>query len=812
MSARALARGHVGALVGLAFAILGGSAFITVGAVLTETSLRAEVPPTRLADAEILVSAAQRVPVVEDFDVRLPERATVPADLVERVGRVPGVSAVAADVGLPLSITTDGVTRTVEAHPWPVADLGDPALRGAAPGPDAVVVDEEIAGIEVGDRLAVGVGETRRNLLVSGIVDAPGPGVHLATSTMSDLAALPGGASDLLAIRVSDDADIAAVAAAIEDVVGGEYAVTTGDARGAVESLAVGNARLELVALAASLAGTLLLLVGCIVASAMATSVANQRRELALLRAVGATPRQVRGLVARQATVAAACGLLPGVALGYLAAGWFCDQLAERGVLPVVVPVVHSPIAGLVVVALTLVVVQLAARGATFRASRRPATEAMGDAQVEPRQPSRVRTGLGLGLVVLSLAPAFGALVVTGEEAFLSAVSGTLLGIVGLALCGPALARAVTGRLAERRGERAPVTRWLALHQTHAYALRTAGAVTVLALAFGLTVAQVFAQSTLERATSAEQAAGMTADATITGALTAADVASLGDTAGVDAAVPMVSTSVVRTSRMLGDATTERFPALGLGPDADRVVDLDVAAGGLADLRGETVALDASTARRWGLDVGDRVELRLANGDPVSPEVVATYRRGFGFGTVVASTELLAAHGLARSADAALVSGDPAALDGWAASHPDHAVTAATSLTGSGSDPQRWLNLIVLLPMLGYVLVAVASSLRTTTRRRREEMSTLRMLGATPRQIRSMVTREALLLGSLAIAAGTVLSVLPMSILGLGVLARPWPQGPLWVIPAIGAVVMLAALTSMRGATRRILQRPPLTS
>ncbi|WP_313407106.1 FtsX-like permease family protein [Aeromicrobium sp.] len=813
LRARAMARGHIGALLALAFAILGGTTLVTAGAVLTETSLRSQVPPVRLADAQVLVSSPQRVAVAEDFDVRLPERATVPSDLVDRIATVPGVDSAVADVSVPVSVTISGQTRTHESHPWPVAALGDPELRGSAPSPDSVVLDTGIAdpaGLDVGDRIDLAAGGTHLPLRISGVVDAPGTEVHLDPATLSDLSPLPSGASDLVAVRLGDGASPDEVAAAISDVVGSDYAVTTGDARGAVESLVVGDARLQLLELSASAAGTLLLLVGLIVASAVANSVANQRRELALLRAVGATPRQVRGLVARQATAAAAAGLVPGVALGYLVAGWLGDQLAERGLLSTSLPLVTSPLAGAVVVVLTLLVVQLTARGVSLRASRRPATEALGEARVEPRHPSRIRTVVGLGLIALSLAPAFGSLAFSGEDAFLSAVSGTLVGIVGLALAGPVIARTVTGRLAGYSGRQAPVVRWLALHHTHAYSLRTAGAVSVLALAFSLTVAQVYAQSTLERATAAEQDEAFTAAATVSGPMTAAEVADLGEVAGVDAAVPLVTTSIVRTSRMLGDSTTERSPALALGPGADRVVDLDVAAGDLADLEGESVALAEATAGRWGVEVGDRVDLRLGNGDRVSPVVAATYRRGLGFGAVVVSTDLLAAHGLARSSDTVLVDGDGAAVAGWAASRPEVAVAPGASMTRGDANPERWISLIVLLPMLGYVLVAVANSLRTTTSRRREEMATLRMLGATPRQIRAMVTREAALLTGLAIAAGTVLAVLPMSVLGLGVLARPWPQGPLWVIPAISALVAVTALAAMRGATRRVLRAPVL--
>lgn len=808
LPARALARGHLGALLALAFAILGGSTLLTAGAVLTETALRAQVPPERLAAAPILVSAPQRVPTVEDFDVRLPERVTLPADLADRIERVPGVAAVVADTTFPVSLDAGGTTLTAYARDWTVSAWGDPALHGSSPGPDTVVLGEEVAdaaGLTVGESVRL-VGDAAREVRVAGIADVPG--VHLSTATLHELSPVPDRA-DLFAVRVTDGSDVDDVAADVEAVVG-DAEVTTGDARGAVESLAVGNARLQLLELSASIAGTLVLLVGCITASALTVSVASQRRELALLRAMGSTPRQIRDLVARQATAAAVVGLVPGVALGYPLAGWLGAQLAERGLLATDLPVVFSPFAGAAVVAATLLVVRLAARGATWRPSRRPATEAMGEAQVEPRRPSRVRTGIGLALIVTSLAPALGSLALGGEDAFLSAVSGTLLGIVGLAMAGPVLARTVTGRLAARVGDRAPVMSWLALHQTHAYSLRTAGAVSVLALAFSLAVAQVYAQSTLERASQAQRSDGITAPTQVSGSLSPGDVAGLDAKDGIDAAVAMVPTSVVRTSRSLGDATTERFPALGLGAGAQDVVDLDVADGDLADLRGETIALDETTASRWGLEVGDRADLRLGNGAAVEPTVVATYRRGLGFGTVVTSTDLLARHGLARSVSTVLVEGDRAALDAWADSRPGVVVGSPTVTADAEVGAQRWISLVVLLPMLAYVLVAVGASLRTTTRRRRDELATLRMLGATPRQVRAMVTREAALLATLAIGAGVVLAVVPMSVLGLGVLARPWPQGPLWVLPAIASVVAIVAVGSMRGATSRMLARPPL--
>ncbi|MGH1563317.1 FtsX-like permease family protein [Mumia sp. DW29H23] len=815
--ARALARGHLGALVAVVLAVFGGTAMITAATVLAESGITASVPPHRLAGADLLVSARQHVEVPEDFDVPLPERVLVPTTLAEQVATADGVAEVAADVTVPATLA--GGLRA-DAHSWDVAALDEPPLDGAAPhGDDELVLDEELAGaagLRPGDHVEVTVGGDRRTYRVSGVVDAPGSGISLDAATAVGLAGLPDGTTDLIAVRTTAGSDVAQVAAGLVSSLGDAYLVSTGVDRGGVERVEAAAARGELLELAGSLAGTLLLLVGCITAGALAISARNQRRDLALLRAVGATPRQVRRLIAQQATGAALIGLAPGIALGYPLAHRFADALTEAGMLSADLRLATTPYAALIVTALTVLVVQLAARGAAMRPSRMPSTEAMAESEVEPREPSRVRTVIGLVVIAAALGQTVLPLFVRGEAAFLSAATGTLVAVIGLALSGPGIARAVTDRLAASRwgdgtSRRVHVPTWLAVHNTRSYAVRTAGAVTVLALAIGLTITQFYALSTLARVVADDVAHGLVADATVTGQVSRADVADLSSTPGVEAVVPMVRTTVLRTSDLLGDPTTESYGALGLGPHADRVVDLGVDDGTLADLVGDTVALDVSAARSWDVKVGDRVDLVLGNGAQVRPRVVATYRRGLGFGTVTASTDLLAAHGAVRSVDTLLVAGDRGAVTRWAAPRQRVSVGSETALGDEESASlERWINLLVLLPMLGYVLVAAANSLVAATMQRRGEFSALRMAGATPRQIKAMVTREAAVLAGLAVATGFVLSVLPMSLLGLGLLGSPVPQGPWWVAPGIAALASAIALGSMRGAARRLLARPPL--
>ena len=233
--------------------------------------------------------------------------------------------------------------------------------------------------------------------------------------------------------------------------------------------------------------------------------------------------------------------------------------------------------------------------------------------------------------------------------------------------------------------------------------------------------------------------------------------------------------------------------------DAAAVVDVDVAAGDLTDLTGQTIALDASTAWSEGVEVGDRIELILADGSTVKPKLVATYERGFGYGKLLASTELVTGQLANRHYDAVLVTGSTDALRDWSDSQPgrqfSHGVAAA-GLATCAESPDGWLNIVVSLALLGYILLGVGNSLVAATTRRRTEFAALRLIGATPAQVRRMMAREAVIMTVLAVVAGWALSVLPQSILGLGFLGLPWPQGPLWLIPAMAAVVAAIAWTA----------------
>jgi putative ABC transport system permease protein len=120
-----------------------------------------------------------------------------------------------------------------------------------------------------------------------------------------------------------------------------------------------------------------------------------------------------------------------------------------------------------------------------------------------------------------------------------------------------------------------------------------------------------------------------------------------------------------------------------------------------------------------------------------------------------------------------------------------------------------WINIAVLAVLLGYLLLGIANKLIATTVQRRHEIATLRLIGATPGQIRAMMRREAALICAVALGTGLLLSALPLTFLAIGFLHRPWPAGPIWLPPAVVAVVAAIAFLTMEIPTRKALRTPP---
>ncbi|WRZ95209.1 FtsX-like permease family protein [Streptomyces sp. NBC_01007] len=836
--------GHrITALIAVACAVLGGAALITGTGVLAESGLRSHLPVGRLGGADVVVAADQKFHPSGDLPIALPERRTVPAELVGELAELPGVTEAVGDVGFPAALV-DAHGRVVPAgdprasgHGWSSVKLLDGAqVHGSGPsGSGEIAVDSATAaaaGVKAGDRIeAVAGARPAARYRVSAVVDAPGAGVFFADTTAVRLSGRDGrdgdsraGTVDLIGLRTAPGSE-ERVADEVRTKLKGAgltgLETVTGASRGDLVSPGAGASRSLLVLLAGSLAGIILLITGFVMASALAVSIAGQRRDLALMRAVGATPKQIRRLAAAQSTVVAAVALVPGVALGYLLAGQFRGLLADRGVVPSELPLTVSPLPALATIVLMALTVQVSARGSAWRTSRMPATEAVAESRSEPRDPSRTRTRIGLLVIVaattMSAVPLFSR---TAIGATATSIAG-ILGAIGLALAGPALVRGIGNAAVRRTCSGASAPTWLAMANVRAYALRNAGIVSTLAMAVVFVLTYTLTQTTVLAATADETRAGTLAQQRLgapgLGGLPDGTLADVRDTTGVRAAAPVSTTTVVWPYKMFGDTETESGSATILTPEASDVLDLDVRAGSLDRLTGATIAVSSDVARSRAAEVGHRVSLVLGDGARVDAEVVAVYARGLGFGTVVLSHDLVAGHTTTGLDQSILVRTDGTAtarqaLTAFAASHPGLALEDTNPPSGDGlrdAPPEVWINLAVIVVLLVYLLLSIANKLVAATAQRRVELGALRLIGTTPRQIRAMMRREAAVTAATALTTALLLSAVPLALLGQGFLGRPWPAGPAWLLPALALTVTVTAFLTIELPTRQALRTPP---
>src|SRR4051812_43704213 len=381
-------RGRLGTFTGALVALTASSALVMAGAMPLEAALRTHPPVERYAAAAAVVTGQQIVGT--DHDVPLGERAHVDSAVAARLAALPGVRAAIADVSAPARL---GGRATV-AHGWSSAPLTPYVLSaGRAPARS----DEVVTGYRaaLGAKLRLASTEAARTVTVVGVARPRHPvqqqtPIFLTDGEAARLAGHPGRA-DAIGVLAVPGFDASRLRAA-----SGGAAVLTGDARGKAEHPELQQARTTLIAVTASFGGLALFIAIFVVASTMGLSIQQREREIALLRAVAATPGQIRRMIAWEAAivglVGSAAGIWPGAILGRALA----DGLVDHGIAPPDMTVtagwlpIAAAVGGGVVAAL------LAVLGAARRAARVPPSHALSDAAVEPRLlgPGRMIGGL----------------------------------------------------------------------------------------------------------------------------------------------------------------------------------------------------------------------------------------------------------------------------------------------------------------------------------------------------------------------------------------------------------------------------------
>jgi putative ABC transport system permease protein len=249
-------------------------------------------------------------------------------------------------------------------------DVTPPILSGRLPrGEDEIVLGRSTladANVGLGERVSVSAGGPERELTVVGTAvlpalgpifaehTGPGNGALVTSDAMAELYGEEGPPGSVVLLRFRDGRDPAREVARLATSLPSENPSTTYDTLTEQRPADITNAE-AMGSAPRTLAAVLAVAALASVALTVATSARRRRGDLALLKAIGFTRRQISAAVAWQTSVtmviAAVVGSIVGLVAGRVLWRAFADQLDVVPDAPLPVLIAVGVAAGLVVVA-----------------------------------------------------------------------------------------------------------------------------------------------------------------------------------------------------------------------------------------------------------------------------------------------------------------------------------------------------------------------------------------------------------------------------------------------------------------------------
>jgi putative ABC transport system permease protein len=555
-----------------------------------------------------------------------------------------------------------------------------------------------------------------------------------------------------------------------------------------------------------------------VVAGTLGLSIQQREREIALMRAVAATPGQIRRMIAWEAAIVAligaAAGIWPGIVLGRAIA----HGLMSHGITPPNDVLNYDWLPAAAAIGGGVATALLAVLGAGRRAARVPPTLALTDAAAEPRLlgPGRIIGGL---IALAAAVPLFAVSTTTTDPQTAAATSeiNAVFLVVAAAFFGPVVAYAIARLLAPALTALSPVGGFLAAANLGAATRRFSSASTPLVLTIALSCTFYFGFTTIEHATSQQQSAALTGQLAIASAGPGLPAAALADAR----ATPGVRSAVALTSTTLGPSldATDTLPVQILTGGQGGGLDVGVIAGTISALHGDTIALGRHRADAAHVRVGDRVAIMLGDGTATHATVVAIYTRDLAFGDALLASELAAGHLTTPLLNEILIqTGQPAAvvagrLQALAQRYPGLHVSDSASLVtaNAASDAlDHWFGPFFVAMIFAFTSIAVVNTLIMIALRRRRELALLRLTGATTRQVRSMARWEAILIITIGLGIGLAITATALVPLSHALTGGFRPYAPAGWFAAILGVSALLALVALAVPTRRALRTRPV--
>ncbi|MFF5226157.1 FtsX-like permease family protein [Dactylosporangium sp. NPDC000521] len=664
--------------------------------------------PDALVATDAVVASPSFDPVEGGFPVYRPWSPDETAALLSRLRATPGVLEA-------VPLRTFYVQRLVDGQPtgnprdavhsgraWSSAGLGGYSIRdGKPPAGRGEVVVPASAGVPVGATLPVLTAAGPASWTVTGVFD--GAGFYVDEATASQLA----GGVRVIGVRFEPGASVRLDP-------GAAGTVLTGDERSAVEPEQDTRTRwlgAQLI-IATVFVGAFVAVF--VVSSTCAFAVTSRRRELGLLRAVGATPGQVRRLLLTETVLVALAAGVPGALLGALAAPLLAGPFVSVGLEPTgfTVGVSWLAMGGSVLAGLVVATagVWLSAR----RAGRVSPLDALREAAAERRPMTRSRwaagilCGLGGGGLALLLPSS------SAQDKPTLVLASAMFLLVAAALLAPVVVVPLVRLTPAGRGATGVLVRGAAA--VSARRLASVAAPVLAAVGFAVLLVGTFQ--------TASEAVNIEGSLAIPASSVAAAVAG----------APGLSEAAV--SAQPGRSV---LPSVAYLPSGESTL-----ISGKPDFSGFSVP------PVLGLEVGSVVPLRFADG------VVVPLRVTGSSDSVLLPRDLVRQHDPTAMAQVVHLSGAFVPSPGAVAM----SARAYVEREEAGENDLVDLFLAVLLGIsVGYTGLAVANTVLMATYGRRQELETLRRTGATTGQAARFVVAESLLAVAIGVALGLAVAV-----------------------------------------------------
>lgn len=776
------------------------------------------------ADADLVVRSEQVD--ASGLDAGASSSASIAIKDVERIAELPGVEATASIVRAHAALAVDDQVRGVLLETLPGAGftwqgLSDGRFPSAAT--EIALSRQTLADLElsIGDVVVLGTPTVgRAPVRVVGSVDVRGSlryasdSYGIVTDPVARVLAGISGVNEVQ-VRTVPGADVAEVTARINAAAPVGYPVAVADITAATEQL-YGTG----LSVLSSLLGGFAMLAGLVALVVFSTVVwaglPGRRRDLALLRAVGATRGQLRASVAIETGLLALLGGLLAVPLGIAGAAAAMPLLGWLpGVPDFSVGLLSLPVTSLVGVPVAALVVGVVAAVLPAYAVGRvsPATALRG---VEARPtPGRVRTtatALGVPVTGVLLLAA----VQVGELAA-SAVAAVAFAVAWI-VATPLLCRLVARGVLRLVRLRFPVGE-LAASQLRRFPGRAATTGLAATLAAALLSLSWVVLASLD-ATTADRAARDSGPELMIGAYaggaplvsgTAEEIAGISGVSDVlvfdDASVTLSGRRVeagvggVRRTRLSGNITA------ALATELARVTDDRFP---VRQVRDDTAYLPASDLQPFA----DGAEVTLIGPDG-RRQLRLVYVPDLPFQALVAP-ETLRSVGAAGEPHFAWINLDPGADRQTVLDRVRTVAVLAGGQAVSGSvtgqvrvdqaiDIARGLATAMLAISVLIAVLGAALTVAITVRERSAELAVLRLVGMDGVDVRRMVAIETWIAGALSVATGLVLGGL------LACAALVAASGPLDLTPTIDLPVLpIVALGLVQLVTLRLAVTGPL--